>query len=661
MIERGSHCDPVTLQNLICGQLLEENAQAALEHIDQCPQCRDALCQLAALPEEWESVRSALAPRNDLLEKEYHQRTPSVVGFGSHVQIVEEVTAGKNGANATWPTAYLKSILDEPSHPEMLGRIGRYDVERLIGCGGMGIVFKAFDTELNRPVAIKMLAPSLAHYGVARYRFAREAKAAAAVVHEHIVPIYNVESSGELPYLVMHYAQGDSLQSRIDRNGPLELKEILRISQQIASGLAAAHSQGLVHRDVKPANVLLENGIERALISDFGLALAADDASLSCSGFLAGTPQFMSPEQARGDKVNHLSDLFSLGSVMYTMCTGQLPFVGDSTLAVLQKVQASSPQEIIELNPDLPLWLSVIVGRLMRKLPSDRFQSAAEVAELLENCLAHVQQPLDHSLPKQLLKYSEARSSATWLRSGIIFSLGLIILLLIAAVWKFEVPFSQPIASINSTDGKLQATATPPSIQTRRTSESKTSSNARPIVWIGPSIGQTPTDKLRSRLETTIKVDWEGKTIADCLKEALQMVGVDVAFSAASKQQSPTFFAEKMSWHSDTTVKQLLQRTLSRYQLGYLIRDSYIEVTTLDEVGERPFLDLYDVSRIASSSREVEKLTRIVVRSIQPDVWYENGGNCTISSDGPVLYVRATESVHQELIATLSSISSAAQ
>ncbi len=297
-----------------------------------------------------------------------------------------------------------KQMLSPPSHPEMMGRLGRYEIERMIGAGGMGVVFKAFDSELNRPVAIKVLAPFLSGSGSARKRFAREARAAAAIVHEHVVPIYNVETERDAPYLVMQYVAGESLQSRIDRSGPLQICEILRIGIQIASGLFAAHQQGLVHRDIKPANILLEQGIERALITDFGLARAADDAALTCSGIHPGTPQYMSPEQAAGEPVDTRSDLFSLGSVLYTMCTGRPPFRAETSLGVMRRIADDQPRRIREINPNMPDWLCNVIGKLMSKKASDRYDSASSVAILLEKCLAHVQQPDFIRLPAELVQ-----------------------------------------------------------------------------------------------------------------------------------------------------------------------------------------------------------------------------------------------------------------
>jgi hypothetical protein len=348
---------------------------------------------MAASDADWREARQLLATDDvdALLAAEAHERP-----WSDAIQ-----TSDMHGSrNTVWTETMARQLLGPPSHPEMLGRLGRYEVERLIGAGGMGIVFKGFDTELNRPVAIKVLAPHLAGSGAARQRFAREARAAAAVVHEHVVAIHNVETDAAAPFLVMQYVAGESLQGRLDRQGPLTIKEILRIAHQTAAGLAAAHAQGLVHRDVKPSNILLEQGIERALLTDFGLARAADDASLTHTGYLPGTPHYMSPEQARGDAIDARSDLFSLGSVMYAMCTGRPPFRADTSFGVLRRITDTQPRAIREVNADIPAWLVGLIDKLLAKQPAERFSSAAELAQLLERCLAHVQQPATVPLPE---------------------------------------------------------------------------------------------------------------------------------------------------------------------------------------------------------------------------------------------------------------------
>ena len=273
------------------------------------------------------------------------------------------------------------------------GRLGPYVVLERIGKGGMGIVLKALDERLGRIVAIKMLSPSLASSTLARRRFEREARAAAAVCHEHVVTIHAVDQDAGRPYLVMQFVAGQSLQEKLDRDGSLDIEEVIRIGMQVASGLAAAHGQGLIHRDIKPANLLLETGGERVKITDFGLARAIDDASITESGVVLGTPHYMSPEQARGDPVDHRTDLFSLGSVLYAVCTGQPPFRADSTMAVLRKVCDDAAQSIRELNPDVPEWLAAIIVKLMSKDVDARYHSASEVAELLTRHLAQLQQP----------------------------------------------------------------------------------------------------------------------------------------------------------------------------------------------------------------------------------------------------------------------------
>lgn len=223
------------------------------QHVDVCEQCQQKLTELSGDQAFWMSQRELLQPldidckESGLLTRYRHTQSAT-----------HRITNDQS----------IREILSPPSHPEMLGRLGRYEIERVIGAGGMGVVLKAFDTELNRPVAIKVLARHLATSGPARVRFAREAKAAAAVVHEHVVAIHNVDADRDHPFLVMPFVSGQSLQSRVDCEGPLETREILRIGIQAAAGLAAAHEQGVIHRDVKPANILLENGVERVLLTN---------------------------------------------------------------------------------------------------------------------------------------------------------------------------------------------------------------------------------------------------------------------------------------------------------------------------------------------------------------------------------------------------------
>ena len=369
------HASVEQLSNLMFGD--EENPTIAdvSAHVETCEMCQQRLQELHPFSEVEEEISLLLPPG---FEKEVersdrwrHKRWNNVSGSS---------TVGDN-----------EVALGPPSHPEMLGRLGRYEIERKIGAGGMGVVFKAFDTELNRPVAIKVLAPYLARNGPARQRFGRESRAAAAVVHEHVVAIHNVESDGETPFIVMQYVSGESLQARVQRLGPLTIEEILRIGIQTAAGLAAAHEQGIVHRDVKPENILLENSVDRVLLTDFGLARTVDDASLTHTGVIAGTPQYMSPEQANGDAIDHRTDLFSFGSVLYFIATGHPPFRAERAMGVLHRICNTPHRPVWQVNAKVPQELSQVIDRLLEKNPSKRVGSALAVRETLARILANVQ------------------------------------------------------------------------------------------------------------------------------------------------------------------------------------------------------------------------------------------------------------------------------
>ena len=282
------------------------------------------------------------------------------------------------------------------------GVLGHYRLQSVIGRGGMGLVVRAHDTRLDRDVAIKVLATTVPDDTATHERFLREARAAAAVRHTNVVTIYAVEIISDIPFLVMELVDGVTLDKYLQQTGKLSPGEIVSLAAQIAEGLASAHRQGLIHRDVKPANVLLErdtkdlSGVQplsswHVRIADFGLARIAADRKLTNSGLIAGTPQYMSPEQANGKEIDARSDLFSLGSVMYAMCAGEDAFRGDSALGVLRQVADHPARALRDISPQTPDWLVETVEKLMAKSPEDRFQSAGELARLLDHHLHDVQ------------------------------------------------------------------------------------------------------------------------------------------------------------------------------------------------------------------------------------------------------------------------------
>ena len=283
------------------------------------------------------------------------------------------------------------SFLQPSDKPGSSGTLGHYEVLEILGHGGFGIVFKGFDEKLQRLVAIKVLNPQMAATSPPRKRFLREARAAAAMRHENIVQVYSVEEQ-PLPYLVMEYIQGQTLQQKLNNSGPLDVIEVLHIGRQIANGLVAAHAIGLIHRDIKPGNILIEQGFDpRVKITDFGLARAADDASLTRTGAVSGTPMYMAPEQATGQPLDHRADLFSLGSVLYVLACGRPPFRAANAIAVLRRVTEDTPRPLQEIIPEIPDWLVAIVTKLHAKNPEDRFQTAKEVADLLARCQSELQ------------------------------------------------------------------------------------------------------------------------------------------------------------------------------------------------------------------------------------------------------------------------------
>jgi serine/threonine protein kinase len=314
--------------------------------------------------------------------------------------------------------ANLSAFLGPAQAKDELGRLGGFRILEILGCGGMGVVFRGEDPRLGRQVAIKAMLPHLAVSSSSQQRFLREARAAAGLEHDHIVPILQIGEDRGMPFIVMPFLKGEPLDRRIQREPLLPIAEVLRIGREVATGLAIAHAAGLVHRDIKPGNIWLESSGDsggrpsfttaegsltvRVKILDFGLARAARQGpGLTREGAIIGTPAFMAPEQARGEAVDARCDLFSLGVVLYRLCTGKQPFEGDDAVSTLLAVVTEHPPSPHKLNPGVPQGLSALVMQLMQKDPAQRPASAEEVAAALRELEHRPQAPVVTTTPLQ--------------------------------------------------------------------------------------------------------------------------------------------------------------------------------------------------------------------------------------------------------------------
>src|SRR5687768_17101562 len=268
----------------------------------------------------------------------------------------------------------------------VVGALGhQYQVESEIGRGGMSVVYRARDIRLNRTVAIKVLPPELAYDPAIRTRFTREAQTSAQLSHAHIVPIYDVGEREGIAYFVMALVSGGNLAALLAREPRQPIDEVRRLLCEIADALAYAHIRGVIHRDIKPDNILLDADSGRAIVTDFGIARAIEAGTrLTITGNALGTPQYMSPEQAVGEReVDGRSDIYSLGVLAYQMLTGRVPFTGGNSMALLFKHVSETPRAIAELRPDAPRALRDAIERALAKSPEDRWPTAAALREAL--------------------------------------------------------------------------------------------------------------------------------------------------------------------------------------------------------------------------------------------------------------------------------------
>ncbi len=275
-----------------------------------------------------------------------------------------------------------------------MNSIGRYQLVEKLGQGGMGVVYRAFDTLLQRVVAVKLISGSIESGGEQRERFFREARAAGQLSHRNIITIHDLGEHEGQPYLAMEFLEGEDLQRRLARPERMSLARKVEIAVEVCEGLEYAHTRGVIHRDVKPANIFItDNGTAKIL--DFGLARLVT-SELTNSNMMMGTINYMAPEQVRGERADQRSDIFSVGVVLYELLGGRKAFEGDSFATTLYRILQEEPESLLQIEPSLPVDLVAIVARALAKPRDERYQ---QMSELLRDLAVHRQQMSVHDTP----------------------------------------------------------------------------------------------------------------------------------------------------------------------------------------------------------------------------------------------------------------------
>jgi eukaryotic-like serine/threonine-protein kinase len=292
--------------------------------------------------------------------------------------------------------------------------IGRYEIQAELGRGAMGVVYRAHDPLLSRTVAIKTINMDLEQDGMEEYeaRFYQEAKAAGGLNHANIVIVYDIGKTGNLAYMAMEYIDGVELRTMLSQGQPLPVPQALDIAAQVAEGLAYAHEHHVVHRDVKPANILITPQ-GRAKIADFGIARMRSQETQTQTGVILGSPKYLSPEQVVGKRADHRSDVFSLGVILYQCLTGNTPFNGDGVSALMYQITNHNPAPPSTLNPQVPVMLDYIVAKALAKSVDERYQSSADFAADLRECRKTLEPPMEASNPRLSASGSNPSLSAS--------------------------------------------------------------------------------------------------------------------------------------------------------------------------------------------------------------------------------------------------------
>ncbi|MCE9529939.1 MAG: serine/threonine protein kinase [Planctomycetes bacterium] len=368
------------LERLILGRL-DENETIGIEgHVADCSAC---VSSLRNLPGE-DAVVTAMRTQGHTDDTRSSHLASALMPLLKRLQ--PENAATISWVATTTSTSSEKiSILSPALEPGEIGRLGPFIIHQVLGAGGMGMVLRGFDPRLKRAIAIKIVRPDLVAKSGMAERFLQEAQAIARVEHDNIVVIHSVENHDGVPCIVMPLLRGQSLEQLLNSSEKiLPLAQILRIGRDTAAGLSAAHERGLIHRDIKPGNLWLEESNGRVKVLDFGLACVRADETAASTG-ISGTPGYLAPEQALGESVDHRADLFSLGCVLYRIATGSRPFADAKAFTAMVRVVLDKPKPVLEANPLVLPALAKLIEQLLEKAPADRPPSAAAVQQIIEN------------------------------------------------------------------------------------------------------------------------------------------------------------------------------------------------------------------------------------------------------------------------------------
>jgi len=402
MVVKNACVSPQTLRSYLRNEVAAALASEVEEHLGQCAECGGRLQGLVSEDELAVALQKVPAIQTQLPGKAALNQLQARLALLRPESLIATPQPGTHDTRSTghekqpfvFDTASeIIAYLTPPQSPSELGLLNNYRIKKVLGRGGMGVVLLAHDDSLDRPVALKLMLPGLASSERNKTRFQREAQTMARITHQHVVRVYQVGETNGLPFLAMEYLEGQSLESWLNSTTKRSLPEILRIAREMAEGLAAAHAQGLVHRDIKPSNVWLEGEKKTVKLLDFGLARATEGEKLTETGAMVGTPAYMSPEQADGKPVDGRADLFSLGSVIYQMCSNKLPFPGKTPMQILASMLRTTPKPLQQHNARMPEPLSKLVAQMLEK---DRHRRPADAPTVVE-----VLRQLERGRPKE--------------------------------------------------------------------------------------------------------------------------------------------------------------------------------------------------------------------------------------------------------------------